>query len=99
MLPNALAWEEAVDLDSLRTWEILSRCTHSFNLPAKTVRELIDNLNLKSWAVEEVQLLKEEMVSVIDFYCEEHRYLQQIMEENQVTESLYSQGCITLLKH
>ena len=58
MLPQQLAWEEAADLDTLRTWEIVSRCPHSFSLPAKTVRQLIDDLNLKTRAVEEIQLLK-----------------------------------------
>lgn len=40
MLPQQLVWEEAADLDTLRTWEIVSNCPHSFSLPAKTVRQL-----------------------------------------------------------
>ena len=60
MLPQQLAWEEATDLDTLRTWEIVSRCPHSFNLPAKTVRQLINDLKLKIRAVKEIQLLKKD---------------------------------------
>ena len=56
LLPQTLSWEDAADLDTLRTWEIVSRCPHSFSLPAKTVRQLIDDLNLKTRAIEEIQL-------------------------------------------
>ena len=101
LLPQTLSWESAADLDTLRTWEIVSRCPHSFSLPAKTVRQLIDDLNLKNRAVEEIRLLKEEMLSVVDFYSEEHKSLQQqlVVCENQSDKSRYTQGCIILLKH
>ena len=101
MLPQQLAWEEAADLDTLRTWEIVSRCPHSFSLPAKTVRQLIDDLNLKTRAVEEIQLLKKDMTAVVDHYSDEHKSLQQqlVIHVSQEADSLYAQGCIILLKY
>ena len=85
MLPQTLACEEAADLDTLRTWEIVSTCPHSFSHPAETVCQLIDDLNLKTRAVEEIQHLKKDMLSVVDHYQDEHKSLQQqlIMHDNQ----------------
>ena len=92
MLPQQLVWEEAADLDTLRTWEIVSNCPHSFSLPAKTVRQLIDDLNLKTRAVEQIQLLKKDMLSVIDYYSDEHYSLQHqlVVHDNQEDPSQIS---------
>ena len=81
----------------------LHQCHSNSELPAQDIRKAIDDLNLKARAEEEIELLKEEMSSTIEFYKAEHITLVEHIEacsiQLRMSESLYTKGCINLLKH
>ena len=63
----------------------LHQCQFSSELPAQSIRKAIDALHLKSRAEKEIELLKEEMSSTIEFY--------------KTCETIYTKDCIHLRKH
>ena len=97
-LPDRLNWESVANVErvtSLEVDSIISSTTVPTELSAKIVRAF----GMKRRA-DEVEILREEISRILDFYTREHSLLEQHIDDcinSTDSPSCFKRGCLNLL--
>lgn len=95
-LPGLLTWNTVSNPEEIRKLE-LQEVHSGIELPELSIRKVIDAVNMKARAQEEIPLLKGEMDSMLKFYKKEHFTIIEHMEtfaiQAAMQDSLYTKGC------
>ena len=100
-LPDRLNWELVANVERVTSLEVDSIIS-STAVPTELSAKIVRAFDMKRRVEEEVEILREEISRILDFYTREHSLLEQHIDDcinSTDSPSCFKQGCLNLLYH